>query len=37
MDEIVAAIEPMGDLGRFVMSDMTEEEENTFFSILEDA
>ncbi len=37
MDEIVAAVAPMGDLSRFVIRDMTEDEENAFFSILADA
>jgi hypothetical protein len=35
--EIVRDLEPMGDLGRFLIEDMTAEEEDEFFAVLEDA
>ena len=35
--EMVSGIEPMGDLGRFVIDDLTPDEEDEFFRILEDA
>jgi hypothetical protein len=35
--DIVARIEPMGDLRRFIIEDMSAEEEDEFFSILDDA
>jgi hypothetical protein len=35
--EIVRDREPMGDLGRFLIEDMTPEEEDEFFGVLEDA
>lgn len=35
--EIVRDVQPMGDLDRFVIEDMTPEEEDEFFAILEDA
>jgi hypothetical protein len=34
--EIVQDLEPMGDLGRFLIEDMTAEEDE-FFAVLEDA
>lgn len=37
MDEILRDLEPMGDLSRFLIDDMTPEEEDEFFSILESA
>lgn len=37
MDGIIAAVEPMGDLGRFRIEDMTADEEDEFFSILDNA
>ncbi len=37
MTEIIAKVEPMGDLRRFVIEDLTPEEEDEFFSILRDA
>jgi hypothetical protein len=30
-------VKPMGDLSRFLIDDMTPEEEDEFFSVLEDA
>ena len=35
--EIVRDLEPMGDLGRFLIDDMTPDEEDEFFAALEDA
>ena len=35
--EVIAELEPMGALSRFVIDDLTPEEENEFFRILEDA
>jgi hypothetical protein len=35
--EIVRLREPMGDLGRFLIEDMSPEEEADFFALLEDA
>jgi hypothetical protein len=35
--EIVAAVRPVGDLRRFAIDDLTPEEENEFFAILETA
>lgn len=35
--EVLEGVEPMGDLGRFVIGDLTPEEEDEFFRILEDA
>ncbi len=35
--EIVAGLSPMGDLSRFAIDDLTPEEENEFFAILETA
>jgi hypothetical protein len=37
IDDIVRDVEPMGDLSRFLIDDMTPEEEDEFFSILETA
>lgn len=34
--EIVRRCQPMGDLGRFVIDDLTAAEEDEFFAILED-
>ncbi len=33
--EIVSGLRPMGDLSRFAIADMTPEEEDEFFAILE--
>lgn len=35
--EIVEGIRPMGDLSRFAIEDLTPEEEDEFFAILETA
>jgi hypothetical protein len=35
--DIVAEVEPMGDLRRFVIEDLSSDEEDAFFSILRDA
>lgn len=35
IDDIVRDLQPMGDLDRFLIEDMTPEEEDEFFSILE--
>lgn len=35
--DIVRDLEPMGDLGRFAIDDLTPEDEDEFFRILEDA
>ncbi len=35
--EIIRDVEPMGDLSRFVIEDLTPEDEDEFFSILETA
>lgn len=35
--ELLEGVETMGDLGRFVIDDLTPEEEDEFFRILEDA
>ncbi len=37
IEEIVAGTKAMGDLGRFVIRDLTEDEEDEYFAILEDA
>jgi len=37
IDDIVRDAEPMGDLSRFLIDDMTPEDEDEFFSILESA
>lgn len=37
MADIIAEVEPMGDLRRFVIDDLTPDEEDAFFSILRDA
>ena len=34
--EVVEGLEPMGDLGRFLIDDLTPDEEDEFFRILED-
>ena len=34
--EILAGVEPMGDLSVFALEDLSEEEEREFFSILGD-
>jgi len=35
--EIMRGLEPMGDLSRFVIDDLTSDQEDEFFAILEDA
>lgn len=35
--DVIRNVEPMGDLGGFVIEDLTAEEEDEFFGILEDA
>ena len=35
--ELIAGLRPMGDLSRFAIKDLTPEEENEFFAILETA
>ena len=35
--DIVHGVEPMGDLGRFAIDDLTPEDEDEFFRILEGA
>ncbi len=35
--QVLQGLEPMGDLRQFVIDDMTPEEEDAFFRILEDA
>lgn len=35
--DIVAEVEPMGDLRRFAIEDLSPDEEDAFFSILRDA
>jgi hypothetical protein len=35
--EVLQDVEPIGDLSRFVIDDLTPAEEDEFFSILEDA
>ncbi len=35
--EIVAGVQPMGDLGRFVIDDMSADQEAEFFAILDEA
>ena len=35
--EVLQGVEPMGDLGRFIIDDLTPEEEDEFFRILGDA
>lgn len=34
--EVLEGIEPMGELSRFAIEDLTPEEEDQFFQILED-
>ncbi|MGI8793845.1 MAG: hypothetical protein ACR2H3_11845 [Acidimicrobiales bacterium] len=35
--EVLEGLEPMGDLSRFAIEDLTPGEEDEFFTILEDA
>lgn len=35
--EVLRDLEPMGDLSQFVIDDLTPDEEDDFFRILEDA
>ncbi|MGH9113485.1 MAG: hypothetical protein ACRDZN_14490 [Acidimicrobiales bacterium] len=35
--EVLRGVEPMGDLGRFAIDDLTPDDEAEFFGILEDA
>ena len=35
--EVLQGIEPMGDLGQFAIDDLSPEDEDEFFGILEDA
>lgn len=35
--EVLKDLEPMGDLSRFAIDDLTPDEEDEFFRILEDA
>ncbi len=35
--EVIRDVAPMGDLGRFIIEDLTAEEEDEFFRILEGA
>lgn len=35
--EVLEGLEPMGDLSRFAVDDLTPDEEDEFFRILEDA
>jgi hypothetical protein len=35
--DVVRDLEPMGDLSQFVIDDLTPDEEDEFFAILEDA
>lgn len=35
--EVLSDLEPMGDLTRFAIDDLTPDEEDEFFEILEDA
>ncbi len=37
IEDLVASAKPIGDLRRFVIDDLTAEEEDEFFAILEDA
>ncbi len=37
MADVVQDLEPMGDLGQFAIKDLTPEDEDKFFAILEDA
>lgn len=35
--DVLAGLEPMGDLSQFVIDDLTAEDEDLFFGILDDA
>ncbi|HWL42207.1 MAG TPA: hypothetical protein VNQ73_04635 [Ilumatobacter sp.] len=35
--DVLADLEPMGDLSRFVIDDLTPEDEDLFFGVLDDA
>ena len=37
MADVLQDVEPMGDLGQFAITDLTPEDEEEFFAILEDA
>lgn len=37
MADVLQDVEPMGDLGQFAINDLTPEDEDEFFAILEDA
>jgi len=36
IQQIIDDCEPMGDLGRLLVSDLTQEDEDTFFGVLEE-
>jgi hypothetical protein len=36
LDELIGRAQPMGDLSRFIIDDLTKEDEDEFFSILAD-
>lgn len=37
IEDIVAGVEPMGDLRRFLIEDLSPDDEEAFFSILQEA
>ncbi len=37
ISDVLRGVEPMGDLRRFAIEDLTPEDEDEFFGILEDA
>ncbi len=37
IDEVLEGLEPMGDLDQFAIKDLTPQDEEEFFRILEDA
>lgn len=37
MDELLSGLQPMGDLTQFAIDDLTAEEEDEFFGVLERA
>ncbi len=37
IDELLRDLEPMGDLSRFAIDDLTPDEEDEFFKVLENA
>ncbi len=37
VERLIEGVSPMGDLGQFLIDDLTAEEEETFYRVLEEA